>query len=327
MANTSTKADLVIYDDEFFSGIVEVLEQFADDVNANTNGGINYVVESKIGDFEKRSFWDVADLISDRDPTSTASVDSSGMSQSELIAPKSNLRIGPVEATEDSFRKIGQSPEVMSLILGQQWGTEVAIRWLNTGLTAASACLTKSTDTHLDISAEVDPDDAIISPVALNRVLSKMGDAQSRVVAWVMHSEALSQLTEGYILDKLEGVTDRILTFGGNSFTLGRNVLQTDSPALKDGDNYIILGLTADAVRMIESEERGVMLDRVSGKENLTRLFQAELAHNTRVKGFSYTGAVNPNLAALGNSANWTYVFSSVKSGAGVALTVKSKYA
>lgn len=329
MANTSTKADLVIYEEEFFSGIVELVEQYAEDINTHTRGAVNYVTENLKGDFEKRSFWDVGDLISDRDPTSTAPVNSSGMAQSELVAPKSNLRIGPVEATEDGFRKIGQSNETMSLVLGQQMGAEIAVEWLNRSLSAVGACLTKTAATHLDISDETvgdDRADSIVSPVALNRVLGKMGDRRGRVVCWVMHSEAYTELTEGYIVDKIDGVTDTVL-YGGASPSLGLPVLITDSPALKDGDTFTILGLTQDAVRMIESEERTIGMNRVFGKENLTRIMQGELAFTTRVKGWSFSGAASPNAAALGNAANWTYVFNDVKSGAGVALTVISKFA
>ena len=327
MANTSTKADLVIYDEEFYSGIALVLEQHAEDVNTGTRGAINYVTQNLLGDFEKRSFWDVGNLITDRDPTSTDSVNSSGMSMGELVAPKSNLRIGPVEATEDSFRKIGQTNEIMSLVLGQQMGAEIAITWLNRALGAASAALTKTSATHLDISGAVDPEDANINAVALNRVLGKMGDRRGRVVAWVMHSDAYTQLTEGYIVDKLEGVTDVVL-YGGASPSLGLPVLISDSPALKDEVNgtLTVLGLTADAVRMIESEDRTIGMDRVFGKANLTQILQGEMAFNTRLKGWSFTGSASPDEAALANPANWNYVFADVKSGAGVALTVADKY-
>lgn len=326
MANTSTKADLVIFDDLVRTGYIEVVEQYAEDINNHTNGGINLLSQDMLGDFERASFWDAATLIRDRDPTSTAPVASQGMSQSEIVTAKFNLGVGPVEATEDGFRKIGSTPESMSLILGQQFGKEVAVEWLNRGLTAGVACLTKAADTHLDISGETDPDDRVISPVALNRVLGKMGDRRGRVVAWVMHSEAYTELTEGYIVDKIDGVTDTVL-MGGASPSLGLPVLISDAPALKDGDNFIVLGVTQNGVVVQETEQRAFGIDRVFGKENLTRIFQGELSGACKVRGWSFGGSSSPDLAALGNPANWTYLYADVKSGAGVALTVESKFA
>lgn len=329
----STKNDVVIYDVEFFSGIIDVIEQYAEDINANTRGGINYVTESLKGDFEKKSFWDLgADLITDRDPTDITDAVVNGLSQSEIVSPKMNLSIGPRQATIDQFKKLGSTPEEMSFVLGTQIGVEMGVEWLNRALTAGAAVLTKSTDTHYDITANTGGEENI-SAKALNRTLGKLGDRRDRIVAWVMHSGAYDDLTEGYIVDKVDTLTSSIV-MGGSSPTLGRNVLISDSPALYDADpagdgtvdpQYIVLGLTEGALAMVESEDRTIELDTVLGKKNILRMLQGETAVNIRVKGWSFTGSASPDLAAVGTAANWTYVFNDAKSGAGVALTCTAK--
>jgi len=329
---TSTKADVVIYNEEYFSGIIEVVEQYADDVNTQSNGAVNYVTESLKGDFEKRSFWDLSTGVTDRDPTDVTDVTPTGLSQSELISPKMNMRIGPFQATLDQFRKLGETPETMSFVLGQQMGAEIAVEWLNRGLTAATACLSKAAGTQSDITGETADADKVISSKALNRTLGLMGDRRNRVVAWVMHSSAFTDLTEGQIVDKLPGNSD-VIMYGGITASLGLPVLVTDSQALydvdPDGDSSnaseaYILGLTEDAVRMIESEDRAIELSTVLGKANILRILQGEMALTVRMKGFSYSGSASPNLAAIGTSSNWDSVFTDIKSGPGVMLKCRT---
>lgn len=320
----STKNDVVIYDEEFFSGVIEVVEQYADDVSGGTRGAVQYVTDNLKGDFMKQSFWELgSNLITDRDPTDIDPVAVTGLTQDEFVSPKCNLRIGPKQATVDQFRKLGETAETMSYVIGYQLGAEMATEWLNRGLTSTIACLTKDASSHLDISAEAGAA-ANISAVALNKALGKFGDRRDRIVAWIMPSGAMDDLTEGYILDQLDTVTSSVL-YGGASPTLGRNVFVTDSPALVDGDNYHVVGLTAGALAMIESEDRLIELDKILGRGNIMRILQGEMAVNVTVKGYSYTGATSPDMAALGNSANWKRVYSDVKSTAGVVLTVKAK--
>lgn len=327
----STKNDVVIRDAEFFSGVIEVVEQYADDVATGTRGAIQYITESLKGDFDKQSFWELGSgLISDRDPTDISDVAVTGLSQADVVSPKCNLRIGPKQATIDQFKKLGDTPETMSFVIGSQLGAEMSTEWLNRGLAATVACLTKDATSHLNIYGESGAD-ANINARALNKVLSKFGDRRERIVAWVCHSAALDDLTDGYILDKMDTVTSSVL-YGGASPTLGRNVFVTDSPALIDdtlagttGTKYIILGLTAGALAMKESEDRVIELDKILGKGNIMRILQGEMAVNVSVKGYSYGGAVSPSQAALASSANWSRVYSDVKSTAGVALTVKAK--
>lgn len=329
----STINDVVIYQDEMYSGVIEIIEQNADFVSETTQGAIQYITNSLKGEFKDRSFWELGeDMIFDRDPTDIDDVNVEGLSQSNLISPKMDLRIGPIQATEDQFRKLQEQPEQMSFIVGTQVGKNLAVQWLNRALTGGVAALTKSTDTHFDATTATDPEDRLISTRVLNKALGGiMGDGRERVRALVMHSGAFTALTDGQIVDKLTGVTDRIV-YGGTTATLGLPVLVTDSPALIDADpagdgsdpaQYKILALTENALLMEESEGGVVMgTDRIFGKGNLMRIMQGETSVNISIKGWSFTGGASPAVADIGTSANWDYLYTDVKSGAGLAITV-----
>jgi hypothetical protein len=321
---------MVVFNENVYSGVIEILEQNSDFVTENTNGAIVYLTQSLKGNFEEASFWDATgdgDLVSDRNPTGTGDVDVNGFSQESLISPKSDIRVGPIQQTNSSLKKIQEDPSTMGFLFGTKAGKALSVDWLNRSLTAGVACLTKSAATHFDVSGAPLAADQVISSKVLNRALgSKMGDARERIVAWVMHSAAFTELTEGSIVDKITGITDRIV-YGGSTPSLGLPVLVSDSPALIDEANgtYTILALTRNALVMRESEGGfDVRMMDVLGKENMMTIIQGETAVNVSVKGWSYTGGNSPDMAALGNAANWEYKFNDVKSGAGLSITVKA---
>lgn len=319
----STSANVIIRQDEAYSGIIEVLQQNSDFVSESTRGAIQYVTQNLKGEYKKRSFWELGDdMVFDRDPTSTDPVASTGFSQEDIVHPKMNLRLGPKKTTEDQWFKLEEDPENMSFIFGVQLGKSLAVQWLNRGLTAGVACLTKPNFVY-DVTGEAQEEDQVISARVLNKALGKvMGDARERVRAFVMHSAAFTDLTDGQIVDKLQGVTDRII-YGGSTATMGLPVLVTDSPALIDDNagTYTILALTDNAIVMTESEGptriRGM---EILGNENIQRIIQGETAVNVGIKNFTYVGGASPDVAAIGNPANWNYVMSDVKSGAGLAI-------
>lgn len=52
-----TKNDFVIYNDELQEGVTEVLQQYAEGVEAGTNGAIRMVTRFTIGDFNRSAFF------------------------------------------------------------------------------------------------------------------------------------------------------------------------------------------------------------------------------------------------------------------------------
>lgn len=315
------KSDFVIYQEEFFSGAVETLEQNAAEVETGANGTIRMISINQKGEFEKSSFFkNVTNLTSRRDPTDTTTATSTLLEQGEQAAVKVNGKIGPVENTIDSFKKIGEDPSIMSFVLGQQFGVDIALDYINTGiLAAATAMQTTPAMVHSDLTTTLNAE-------VLNDGLRKMGDRASRIRALVMHSTGFRNLIGNQILEKVTGISD-VVIYGGSPGSLGRPIYVTDSEALIIDDgvssgvpSYITLALTEDAIVINQSEEQTVVTQLVTGLNNLVLRLQGEYAMSIRIKGHSYTGAAAPDDSVLGNGANWAYRMADVKSGPGICI-------
>lgn len=320
------ESDFKVYDEEFFGGMVEVLEQNANAFNAASANTIQLVPRRIAGHFEKESFVKlIAGLVGRRDITSTADVTDAALTQGELAGVKINRRIGPVANTLDSFKKISKDPSEMSFLLGQQTGSAVAVDYINTALSAVVAALSAIAALNYDGTGDTP---ATLTHIKLVKGLSKMGDASGKVKAWVMHSKTYFDLVQQAITDKVFEVAG-VVIMSGNVATLGKPTIVIDSPALittGTPDTYSILGLVEMAAEVAESEERQIVSDLITGKENLVLRIQGEYAFNLKIKGFTWditNGGKNPTDSALATSTNWDNQMANVKSLAGVRVKVQ----
>lgn len=331
-----TKGNFVIYQEEFFSGLNEVIQQNSAVFNEASGNTMRLVPRMIRGEFEKESFFRAINgMISHRNTGSTSDADRSLLTQGEMVGVKLNRRIGPAEHTMDAFKKIQVDPGEFSFILGQQAGEEALRDYVNTAAMSVSTAISTqdggsgsignlitdiygSSETNKKLRAE-----------HLIRAMARMGDRSQRVRAWVVHSKPWFDLMEGQIADKVTNVAD-VVIYGGAPGTLGRPVIVTDSASLINYDtdgvtalSYTVLGLTEDAVVLNQSEEETIMSDVILGKQNIIMQYQGEYAYNLRVKGFAYGGSANPDNAALASGANWDFVMHDVKLGPGVVLIVQ----
>jgi hypothetical protein len=151
----------------------------------------------------------------------------------------------------------------------------------------------------------------------------------SEIAAWVMHSKPFFDLVGGSLTDQAIAYQIGGFTiFSGNAASFGRPIVVTDSPALYNDngsltDTYNTLGLVPDAVAVIESENKDLLAEPVTGLLNLVMRFQGEYALNLLCTGFQWdvaNGGANPTDATLGTTTNWDLVVSSVKQAAGVRI-------
>lgn len=317
-----------VYQEYLKTRAAETLQQQADVFNAAVNNAIVMRTVEKPGDYEYESFFkDIASLVSRRDTTVTTAAAKLSMAQDEFIRVKLNRKIGPVDQTRDSFRKIfaRYSEMEFSGILGGQIAVAQQLDMLNSTLLATRAALVNASSGALMYTV---PSNGTITTTGLVDALSKMGDRADRVVAWVMHSKAYFNLVKEQITQKIDGVANfNVQT--GMPVTLNRPVIVTDSPSLIVAtgspavNDYYTLGLTVNGALCEVTETSDVVIDDVSGGENLITRLQGEFAYNVGVKGFRYdvaNGAANPNASALGTGTNWDMAASDVKSLAGVVL-------
>lgn len=322
----------LIYPDLVHSGMVETLTQNTDAFNVASANAIRMVTQMRQGDFHQESFFkNVSSLINRRlvnvSPSNPA-VTPSAVPADEHISVKVNRRIGPIDQTLDSFKKMGMNPdfEVLSFLLGEQIAKAMQVEQLDTGLrSVVSAILGQASLVYAGAGSPP----TTLDTLDLVNGLANFGDAANRVVMWVMHSKAYYDLVKDQIVRNIDGLSNFNVA-SGSAVTLNRPVLITDSAALVTPTGsplvniYTTLGLTESAVVLEDSEAPTLYNEVVTGQQNLVTRLQGEFAYNVSCKGFKYdvtNGGVNPDDSTLATSTNWDSVMDSVKDLSGLAIT------
>lgn len=317
-----------VYQEYLKTRAAETLQQQADVFNGAVNNAILLSTTEKPGDYEYESFFkDIASLVTRRDTTSTSAATKLSMLQDELVRVKLNRKIGPVDQSRDSFRKIFAKYSEMEFvgILGQQIAVAQQVEMANSVLLAARAALDNVSSNALRYTI---PSSGTATTNGLVNGLAKLGDRSDRVVCWVMHSKPYFDLVLQQIAANIDGVSNFNVK-SGTPVTLNRPVLVIDSPSLKvtSGspavDDYYTLGLVAGGAMAEVTETSDVVIDDVTGGENLLTRLQGEFAYNIGLKGFKYdvtNGGANPNATAVGTGSNWDKAATDDKSLAGVII-------
>lgn len=316
-----------IYQDELRGGIVETLTQ-ASNYFSQAGGAIALSTVSRRGDYAKESFFkSISTIVSRRDATSVSTATDLPLTMDEIISVKLNRKIGPVTQTYDAFAKMAMSmsPEEFSMLIGGMVGKAMQVEMLNSALRAGRAALVQNTDVLYDAGT------ATLTTAHLVSGLSKFGDRASTISAWVMHSKTYFDLMQHQIGTSANGdIVSGAVVQNATPATLNRPVIVTDSDALKVAGgsgsgaytDYHILGLTANGLVVENTETERVVIDEVTGLENLVIRLQGEYAYNLGVKGYKYDTAVgaNPNDTNLGTSTTWDKAVTDSKDVAGIII-------
>lgn len=315
-------SDFKIYNDEFYAGVVESIDVNADLFNEASGGCIRLVPQGHIGDYQKESFLkDIAGAVSRRDTTVTTSVTDLAMTMGEEARVKVNRKVGPIAQTLDAWRKVGASEQEMSLRLGQMIGPRILKDQILTAIKAAAAGIRNNAGTLHSATG------GTITYQALLGGLAKFGDMAGEIKTLVFHSKAWFDL-----ISSMASTTNTLDSVGslaiqtGQVPGLGRRVLVIDSPDLLIAgapDNYLTLGLVENGITVLESEERQVVAQVVTGLENLVFRIQGEHAFTLGMKGYTWdvaSGGAGPTDAAIATGGNWDKVATSDKNTAGVVV-------
>lgn len=324
-------SDFKIYNDQFFGGIIEILNQ---DTTALRSIGINLVTRQVKGDFELNSFIKkITGLITRRDTTSVSAVTDLAVTMDENISVKLNRKIGPAAQTLDSWKKAALSMEAdwdpqggggLSRYLGLMVAKDIEAGMLDDALLG---CRTFLENANTNSNRYTIAANGTLNTAALVSALSLMGDASNNVRAWVMHSKVYFDLLQYQINPANNGTDLAFATITGASpVSLNRPIYVTDSPSLVVAgapNLYRTIGLVPGAIDLTNSEEQTVVTDLVTGLENLVVRMQGEFAFNLSIKGAKWdtaNGGANPNSTALGTAANWDLTATSMKDSAGVVI-------
>lgn len=323
------RSNFVVYQSELRGGIIETLTQASNYFNA-AGGVIRLSTVSRRGDYHKETFFkNISSLVTRRDTSSVAAATDLPLNMDEIISVKVNRKIGPVTQTYDSFAKVAMdmTPEGFSVMLGGMVGKAMQVEMLNSALRACRAALANQSSVLYTV-----PTNGTMRTTDLVSGLSRFGDASSQISAWVMHSKVWFDLMQHQIGTSANGdIVSGVAVQGANPLTLNRPVIVTDSDALVVSGgagstaftDYYTLGLTAGGVVVENTETERVVLDEVTGLENLVVRMQGEYAYNAGVKGFKWdvaNGGANPTDAALGTGSNWDPARTSFKDFAGVVI-------
>lgn len=322
-----TASNVVIRPRFFRAGFIEGVGQNIEVFNENSNSTIRLVQRSLAGDYEKTAFWDrLTSLVSHRDDTSTSSVSSTAMTQSDDIAVKTKRLIGPVENTFDSLTSAASDEEEFSFLFGELAGEESAQDYVNTALLVLVTALINESANYKDDSGA---SGNTLNHTRLNDLLSLAGDARGSVQSLVMHSKAFNDLV-GANISSSGDQTEFATIYQGNPGTFQRPVVVTDSTELvnTDGvssgtDSYYTLGLTMNAIEVAEADELAVYDEQITGQENASLRVQGENAITVGLKGFTWdetNGGRNPDDATIGTATNWDTLHTNEKDRAGFVL-------
>jgi len=323
---TGTVSNFTIYDEQFWGGVTEVLQQNAQIFNERSFGALRLATDMKLGNYDKETFLkEIANGgIQRRDNTSVASAADTPSEQAEHIGVKLNRRF-QFGDTLDKWKKIGSDQGEMSFLLGQQYAVGILVEQANTAIRSLKAAISANAGVFVDATGF--STDKAVSHTNLAKAMYKFGDRADRIVAWVMHSASARDL----LINSIENQTNNFQVAGlaviqGSVATLGRPIIVVDSPALVTAgtpNDYTVLGLAENAAALEFSEDRTVVADTITGLQNIVIRLQGEYAYNVKLKGYSWNtgaGGVNPSDSALGTGSNWTKVAADNKSTSGVAL-------
>ena len=313
-------------DDEIVkTSMTEVLMQQIDNFNAGTNGAIVLSSHYIMGDTLSYSkLAEISSLVGRRDITSSAAASVKAINSADSKSVVCYFSTGSIEFNKVDARRYGSDVNAFSVAIGEQIGVGFVNYMLNRGIYAVRAAIEKNKAT---LAAGDGTGTATYS--LLNTALSKFGDASNSIVAWVMNGKTFHDIVgDGLTNVKTDNVAGGIVATGTTG-TLGRPAFVTDAAGLtmKDistglVDTTSILGLTANALEIAETEAREIFSETIGGKENLGTRIQGESDVLVTVKGYTYGGTDNPTDAVLGASTNWAQSATDPKATAGVLINV-----
>lgn len=319
---TSLTSDFKVYEQQVNGSLTETLQQATEAVTGGANGAIVMGTNVMKGNYMYESFFTQQTMVERQDITSVSAATADKLVQAENISVKVHRRF-QVDATRKAFKMAGFNQEVFNIVAGQQVGKEIVTGMLNDGLLAARVALVNQTAVLNDVTSAATTS---ITASNLLSTLAKFGDASSKIVAWVMHSQQYFDLAKNEINNQVapvyEGILQRVDVPGFN-----RPILVTDSASLiatgDTPDSYFVLGLAVGGIQLTDTEPTDVVIDDVTGLAQLVRRYQGEYAFNIGLKGFQYdvaNGGANPDASALGTGTNWDKVATDNKDLAGVVL-------
>lgn len=332
MGATSTTAglptaDAVIFNETFQTRFNEVLQQNANAFNGASGGALQLTGRDIMGWYEQQDQTDlIPNLVKERDPDSLSVTTDDKLQQTQKSGVKV-FRRSQVANAHSYFRLKGQDPGELAIKVAEQLAVAQILDYLNTLITAIDAAIPNLAATAGTDDREVDHTGNTFKPEYINDARALMGDQGEGFNVVITHSKPWYDNRANQIADKHFQLTSNMIVFGGSPGYLGSIVIVTDSAALVDTvpipDVYKTLVLRAGAAEAVVTNAIELLIERLSGQENLVTRFQGEWDWLLSFMGYSWNegaGGTKPANTALGTPANWTQTATDIKNTMGVRI-------
>lgn len=299
-------SDLAVFNEYAREAYVEVDAQQSQLFNEASRGAIVLSSAGNDGSFNQKSFiGEVAGLIRVRNPNSSSAVSAVALGQKQSISVKVARGTVPVLMNHSDWTWIQQSPADAGAAYGQQMARASMAEKLNTAIGVGYAALANEGTNVYDAVPSTD------KKASLNNLVlgaSKMGDAASNIVAWVMHSKSMHDIYAAAV-----GNASQLFQFGNVNVAqdgFGRILIMTDSSNLVVAGSpnvYNILGLTEGGLIVEDNNDMWSNVSSLNGTDTINTTIQSEWTYNVGAKGFKYdmaAGGAAPANAALFTGTN-----------------------
>lgn len=298
----------------------EIVDQETALWNGATRNALMLSSASNIGDYmEESSYALIANLVGNRNSYGTGAVAAVDLAQLLNVSVKVGGGSKPVTYTGTSFDWTQRPASEAGTVFGEQVAQGAMQYKINTAIAALVASISAA-DVTFDGTA------ATASLASLNSGAGKLGDRQSQIAAWIMHSKSINDIYGSALAN-----SNRLFVIGNVQVVddgFGRPLIMTDSDALHFNnvgtENYHQLGLVSGACAVEDNGDMRTYTETKVELENAKQLVKSEFSFNVGVKGYTWdkaNGGKSPNDAALSLSTNWDRTATSYKDTAGVKVT------
>ena len=315
---------LHIFQQQVSTAATELVAQQVQKFNAASGGALILGSGDHIGDYIEQTTWQlIGGLAQRRNAYTDGDVTAQELGQILDRMVKVDGRIGPVSITPTMMKRLGKNPSEAAAVVAAQSAEAMIQDYLNTTCGGLLAAIKGNANMITDLSSA---DGVKPSLAGLNKGARPMGDAFSRLLAWVMDGATYNDFIDESLTN-----ANRLFQIGNVNIMqdgLGRRFVISDIPALSDGDLQHVLGLTAGAAA-VQTSALNMEAQSVLGKENIKALMQGEYDYTLGLKGYQWKDSTikSPTDAELTTSGNWKKVCTSDKDTAGVLVTFGKKAA
>jgi hypothetical protein len=309
-------SDMVVYNQEMNTSILETIPQFMDVVNANSRGTIQMVMDGFEGDFMKNAIYaSFAGDVYDVDRYAANGVNAgTAITQIEEIGVK----------VAGGIKKFFEPAQFTWMEKNVAEGIEVASRGiaeaifqyeLNNSIAAVVSAIENNADATYSIYATKS-----ISQVTLNSSHAKFGDNSQILVAQIMHSSTYHRLINTSLANAAQLYTAGTVTILD---ILGKAIIVTDCPALITtvGTYERVISLAQGGLVISNVGDQVVTINSDTTKDRAETVMMNDFTYGVACKGYQWdiaNGGKSPTSAELATGSNWNQYVTDVKHTAGV---------